>query len=121
MVDKTRISENAKGASRPVEMQKMPKVQMHSNSLPYHFMHACSLFFTLPQKHILPPPRLWQTSMKHLSTPQAVSALDTPSIPIPKNAPTIHNPRLCVRSKLSLNNCSATLAMIPAVTANIPP
>lgn len=51
----------------------------------------------------------------------AVKALLHPIIVIPINAPTIHKCFECVKSKLSANNCNATLAKIPAVTANIAP
>ena len=51
----------------------------------------------------------------------AVSALLSPKIPIPANAETKHRRREFVISRLSPKSCSDTIAMIPAVTANMHP
>lgn len=51
----------------------------------------------------------------------AVSAELIPRMPIPANALTKHNFLLCVRSRLSPNNCKLTIAMMPAVIANMHP
>ena len=51
----------------------------------------------------------------------AVNAKLTPSIVIPRNAKPMHKFRLCVIVKLSEKSCRATLAMIPAVIANMHP
>ena len=63
----------------------------------------------------------YQSNQHHARVFQAVKALETPKMPMPANAPTIHSARLCVRSRLSLNSWRATLAIIPAVIANMPP
>lgn len=62
-----------------------------------------------------------QPRPSHAVITQAVKAELTPKIPIPQNADTKHKFRLCVRSSASPNRLNATLAMIPAVTANMPP
>ncbi len=51
----------------------------------------------------------------------AVNAKLTPNIPIPMNAKAVHRFRLWVRLKLSEKSCRATLAMMPAVIANMHP
>ncbi len=51
----------------------------------------------------------------------AVNAKLSPNIPIPMNAKVVHRFRLWVRLKLSEKSCRATLAMIPAVIANMHP
>lgn len=56
-----------------------------------------------------------------VSHAHAVNAELIPKMVMPQNAPIMHKCFECVKSKLSANNCNATLAMMPAVTANIPP
>ncbi len=51
----------------------------------------------------------------------AVKELLKPKIPIPANALTKHNRFECVISKLSPSSCKLTIAMMPAVIANMHP
>lgn len=51
----------------------------------------------------------------------AVSALLNPKMPMPAKALTKHSRRLFVKSRLSPSNCKLTIAMMPAVTANMHP
>jgi hypothetical protein len=51
----------------------------------------------------------------------AVNALLTPMTAMPVNAPQKHRFLLWLNSRLSPKSCRATLAMMPAVTANMAP
>lgn len=62
----------------------------------------------------------WEETARNRSQ-LAVNAKLTPKTPIPMNAKAVHRFRLWVRLKLSEKSCKATLAIMPAVIANMQP
>lgn len=98
---------------------RIPQLQFPvSKTMPMHIMPQSLMTDAQSPHHVYTP---GPKEIPQPFRPQAVNALLIPKIPMPMNAPTIHNPLECVKSNASLNNCNATLAMIPAVTANMPP